>query len=103
MSEHIARIVKREDEDMSTMGMDGRTFDEPPKVKPQRAIEIVAQQIISAACDDSAIGVEWENYPEIGEDDWHAILVQIELVTTPPASTDYHAAYELLESRAEHE
>jgi hypothetical protein len=66
----------------------------------EEAIRIVAQQAVWAACDGSGIAPpEWGLYPEIGENDWNAVLVEIEHITPPPAPSDFHAAYALLEAR----
>jgi hypothetical protein len=69
-------------------------------VTPEEAIEIVAQQVIFSASADDGM-VMWENYPEIGEDDWYAVLAQIALLAVPPRRDHYRDAYALLESRAE--
>lgn len=66
---------------------------------PEDAIEIIARRAIYCACGESGMGVEWGDYPEIGENDWHAILTKIEELTAAPG--DFTAAYALLEARAD--
>lgn len=68
---------------------------------PDQAIKIVAQDAIHRALTEYGTRVEWENYPEIGEDDWESVLVWIELFSTPPSADDFTAAYALLEARAD--
>jgi hypothetical protein len=68
----------------------------------EQAIEIIARQVIAAACtEDFATEVDWGNYPEIGENDWRAVVERVEALTIPPAPSDWHAAYALLEARVD--
>lgn len=65
------------------------------------AVETVGRHIIAAVL-DNMIGEEWENYPEIGEDDWMRVQAYVEAWArnTAPPTEQYEAAYEYLESRA---
>jgi hypothetical protein len=73
-----------------------------PGMDTEQALAVVARQVVSAACtEDFATGVEWGNYPEIGEADWIAVVARVEALTTPPGATDWHEAYALLEARAD--
>jgi len=62
------------------------------------AIQAVARQAIHMACVDGGGYPEWENFPEIGENDWLDILEEIEMET--PAQPMYFTAYDFLEARA---
>lgn len=64
------------------------------------AFKIIAQDVISSAMrrfeEDS-----WENYPDIGEEDWDAIIAMALNMTDPPTSGEYESAYDFLEARAQ--
>lgn len=64
------------------------------------ALDIVAQQVIAAACRVDEVGVWWENYPELSEGDWIALKDLVERLTPYPLHADYEAAYAFLEARA---
>jgi hypothetical protein len=65
------------------------------------AIEVVARMAIFNQLDK----IEWEDYPDIGEDDWQEVLDRIDTIGygLKPMDDDYAEAYALLESRAEKE
>lgn len=63
------------------------------------AIAIVAHHAIRAAVEDR-IGEMWEDYPEIGDDDWGAVVEAALTIVATPA--DYEEAYKILADRAEH-
>lgn len=63
------------------------------------AITIVADEVLAALAEGAA--EQWENYPEIGEDDWNRIVKLIERKAPHPGNARYFKAYELLELRAE--
>jgi len=65
-----------------------------------RAIRIVAQHAIHMAAADGGTCPMWEDYPEIGENDWYAVLEEVDKIAAAPDG--YEAAYALLEARAEH-
>lgn len=61
---------------------------------PEQAIVIVAQHAIADAAED----ISWEDYPEIGENDWARVVDEVRSLADYPAL--YAQAHELLESRA---
>lgn len=65
-----------------------------------RAIQVVAKRILWLASRDYP---EWEQYPEIGEDDWFAVLDHIDQANPPLDGDDdeFSRAYALLTERAE--
>lgn len=66
---------------------------------PERAIEVVAQRILWLAARNWP---EWEQYPEIGERDWYAVLDHIDrAVPALDNSDEFTRAYALLTKRAE--
>jgi hypothetical protein len=66
---------------------------------PDRAIEITAHRILWLAARNWP---QWEDYPEIGESDWFAVLDCIDRATPPLDGPDdqFQRAYALLEARA---
>lgn len=66
------------------------------------AIEVVARHMASRLLFDSErLSEEWENYPDIGEDDWTEVVrAALGLFPFPPWN-DYTAAYRLLSDRAD--
>jgi hypothetical protein len=62
------------------------------------AIKIVARQVLADLAEYAA--EQWENYPEIGVEDWDAVVTEVDRLA-PPATTGFVEAYSLLESRAE--
>lgn len=67
---------------------------------PDRAIEVVAKRILWLA---SRNHPEWEQYPEIGQGDWFAILNHIDnaVPQMDGDSDEFSRAYALLTERAE--
>jgi hypothetical protein len=66
------------------------------------AIKIVARQVLADVAEYAA--EQWEEYPEIGEHDWDAVVTEVvRLAPVDATSTDFVEAYSLLESRAESE
>lgn len=63
------------------------------------AIEIVAKRILGQYADD--VHDEWENYPEIGADDWEAVVSRVQHMVGSYDHRTYLAAYDLLAARAE--
>lgn len=72
---------------------------------PVAAIRIVARRVFANAVADDPVDPEWENYPEIGGDDWQAVLAYVrELAQRTDVHTeDCDAAYRHLAERAEEE
>jgi hypothetical protein len=65
---------------------------------PDRAIEVVAQQIARSAIRNWP---EWGQYPEIGENEWFAVLDHLDRFVPIPDDDEFQRAYALLEKRAE--
>jgi hypothetical protein len=57
----------------------------------------VAWQLIDDACD---FGDTWSSYPEIGENDWEAVISIMRGLIAAPADEEFTGAYAHLESRA---
>ena len=72
-------------------------------LKADRAITTVAEHVIHAATMDGGGPPEWENYPEIGENDWDLILARVDRMSEPPDPGKFDAAYALLTGRADHD
>jgi hypothetical protein len=68
---------------------------------PTRAIRIVARRVVAAALDGTP--AEWGNYPDIGEDDWDAVVAQARRIAAvyDVQGDHYDSAYRLLTQRAE--
>lgn len=64
------------------------------------AITIVARAAIAAIVASASVEDSWESFPEIGEDDWEAVVQRAEELTVPTAA-EYEEAYALLSARAE--
>lgn len=67
------------------------------------AIDVIAKQAIKAATDDSpGYTVSWENYPEIGENDWARVVERVDEITAliAPDQPEFEAAYDYLMDRA---
>ncbi len=60
------------------------------------AIDVVARQCLTNG-DERC----WENYPEIGEDDWDLILARMGELTPAPDTSEFKEAYAFLEDRAD--
>lgn len=71
------------------------------------AVDVVARRVIADVLDPLAVGDLWENYPDLGEDDWQAVQTRVQEIITGGVGridqTTYTAAYDYLESRAEHD
>lgn len=70
------------------------------------AIDVIAKQAIKAATDDSpGYAVSWENYPEIGEEDWVRVVARVDELTAlmAPEQAEFEAAYTYLTGRAQDE
>lgn len=68
------------------------------------AIDVVARAITNQMlCDPREIADQWENYPEIGEGDWNAIVerVRSNADTEKADEAAFHAAYLHLQGRSE--
>jgi len=61
------------------------------------AIDVVARWALATFADD---GIDWQDYPEIGEGDFAAVTVQAALIVTRPSVDEYEAAYDFLAARA---
>lgn len=67
----------------------------------QKSIDVVARQIAFRIFDPER--ALWEDYPEIGEDDWERVVAAVEALTPiPPDMHEYRSSYEYLAGRAEH-
>lgn len=70
------------------------------------AIDVIAKQAIKSATDDHpGYAVSWENYPEIGEEDWARVVERIDELTglMAPDQAQFEAAYDYLTERANDE
>lgn len=63
------------------------------------AIAIVAQHVLANTA--SANDDQWENYAEVGEEDWEAIMQHVTELTVYPDTEQFNAAMALLGSRAD--
>lgn len=76
------------------------TLNQQNRDELEAAIDMVARQVIASLVEEN-IGFEWENFPEIGEQDWLRVQARcLELVPLLDFDT-FGRAYALLESRAE--
>jgi hypothetical protein len=79
----------------------------PPSIvsdEAQDAIELVARHVTAQIIDDTNVGQYWEDFPEIGEDDWLRIAKAVgEQVHAADNATrpEFEAAYKLLAARAD--
>ena len=64
------------------------------------AIGVIAQHALANRSE--SVEDYWENYPEIGEQDWEAIVQHADELRGSPDDEDYREAYALLAARAEH-
>lgn len=64
-----------------------------------KALTVIAQQVLAHLSE--AAKYEWENYPEVGEFDWDAVLDKVADLASFPDADDYRTAYNLLATRAE--
>lgn len=69
------------------------------------AIETVARHVLANAVAEYPISPEWENYPDIGEYAWDAVLAEARRLASVLArkAEHYDAAYRHLAERAEGE
>jgi len=70
-------------------------------LEADRAIKTVAQRAIHMAAADGGTCPMWEDYPEIGENDWFAVLEEVDKIAAAPDG--YEAAYAFLTARADHD
>lgn len=64
------------------------------------AIAIIAQHLLAEGAGDAVH--DWENYPEIGEFDWDAVITKAADLAPFPDAGEYQDAYNLLTARAAH-
>lgn len=69
------------------------------KMTIDEAKRIVARQVIF----DAARLVDWEEYPDIGEEDWSDVVQFVSEFSDAPMVDDYTEAYVLLSARANQE
>ncbi len=66
------------------------------------AIDIVARQVLWSLAED--VAERWDECPELGEYDWHAVTERLQNWYAPHPGTDlYLEAYAVLEARCETE
>lgn len=62
------------------------------------AVAIIAQDILAHAAEGTQ---GWENYPDIGEDDWERVMIKVDQLATPwPDRVAFLEAHEFMENRA---
>lgn len=71
----------------------------PDEALNDMAIEVVAQHLLASFVDEA--GEKWENYPEVGEQDFERIVETVKEWAPSPGSDQYKWAYARLEERAE--
>jgi hypothetical protein len=73
----------------------------------RKAISVVAHHLLADALDAaiSAENIGWEDYPEIGENDFDKVVTRAGLLADKlrPSEDEYEAAYAVLVDRAEEE
>ena len=62
------------------------------------AIDIIARAAIARVAE--SIEDEWENFPEIGEQDWEMVVQCAEEMLLGPTVEEYEWAYALLSARS---
>lgn len=71
------------------------------------AIDMVAHNIAGLLLTSAAEleSVEWEDYPEIGEYDFVAVMERVESIAKAmrPTTAQFSAAYDFLAERADHD
>jgi hypothetical protein len=69
---------------------------------PTQAIRIVARRVVALAA-TGGIAADWENYPDIGVEDWDAVMVEARWVVrrADVEDADFVNAYRELARRAE--
>jgi hypothetical protein len=65
----------------------------------EQAVDIMAADLLRALLDNHGGGV-WEDYPDIGENDWASVLERAKAIVGGHGSVDTVAAYEHLAARA---
>ena len=65
------------------------------------AIETIARDVLAKGTRGGWLDDEWENYPEIGEHDWKAVVETAQRIAGQVDPEQYAAAYEFLAERAE--
>ena len=66
-------------------------------------INVIARHAIHSATSDGGQSPGWEDYPEIGENDWYEVLAEIDRLCPAPSPDAFKAAYALLSARADHD
>jgi len=66
-------------------------------------VDIVARRVIASYLFGETIAELWEDYPELGANDWQAVLNQVDHIVERlnPLGGDYDAAYRFLAARAD--
>jgi len=67
------------------------------------AIDIIARRVVRQQVQPDVIGELWEDYPEIGANDWAAVVRQVDHLAerTDVQGEKYDAAYRFLAARAD--
>jgi len=73
------------------------------EIRDGDAINVIVRHAIHTAVSDGGTCPEWEDYPEIGENDWYEIEAEIALSTDCPSPAAFDAAYAFLAARADHD
>lgn len=72
--------------------------DEGESLNVQESINTVARHIAFRIFDPER--AMWEDYPEIGEDDWERVVAAMEALTPiPPDTHEYWSSYDYLAGR----
>ena len=79
--------------------LESATADDNEQV--DKAVDVIARRVIARLSDE--VAEEWENYPEIGEMDWRAVVDRVAFLSGElnPDHLDFQNAYQLLTDRAE--
>lgn len=77
-------------------------FTDTATAKVRAAITLVAREAIHHTADPNGGPIEWEDWPDIGEDDWIAVMAEVARLAASPDRVEFEAAYELLKMRADH-
>jgi hypothetical protein len=71
----------------------------------EEARELIARHLVSAAVHNAMLHslVTWEDFPDIGEHDWLALIARVNELVAPMAANEetFTAAYTALANRAE--
>lgn len=71
-----------------------------PKPNPDRyylAMDTMAREMLARAAET----IEWEDYPDIGENDWMDLMKRVKSLVPRYPADQVRLAYKLLEQRAE--